>query len=592
MRVCIFSLDDSYPTIDEEKIYLLNHIKECVDYLMIICNVSFQEYELKKLTSITAEVYENISGFDANRWKHGIEILNADRRFAEIEELVLINDSFFGPLYPLQDVFCTMEKRAVDFWGLTVHGKMPRKTTFRQREKCWDRFLQTYFLCFNKNVLQDSCFLKFWEKVPIFNNFDEYEEKFEFVLTKYFAKKFKWEPYADTSMWEAKEADKFMSFILFQPCELIRQKKLPVLSKFAVTIDKKAMLNFHLGEQISQALNYIDLNTDYDIKFIYAYLIRRVNLYDLKQSLNLNFVLPDNNHSAEEDFWLKKRRVAVFAHLYYEELFDYCLSYLVPLSKMVDIYITTGDEKSKVVLQTKLAGNNHTKKIEVSTYQGREWAAFLLIDRKYMKDYDYCCLIHDKKSSQMFYPTVGKSFCDNLWENSLKSLEYVNSIIDVFEKKEFVGLMTPPDVYHGTYFHTAINFWTICFEGTKQLLEKLNIYVPLDPEKPPVAVGSAFWCRSKAVEKLIEMDIKEEDFPQEPLPVDGSFNHCLERAVPYMVQDSGYYTCNIMTQEYASMNLTNYQEMWRQIMKLLKENSKLNFATFQSCVESLEKHSS
>lgn len=589
MRICIFSLDDSYPIIDEEKIYLLNHIKECTDFLMIVCNVSYQEYELKKLMDITPEIYTNINGYDANRWKYGIKKLYSDERLAKTDELVLANDSFFGPFFSLSDVFENMSQRNVDFWGMTVHGRIPRNTTFLQRQPYWDRFLQTYFLCFHQNVVSDSSFWKFWDDLPDFHDFNEYEEKFEFILTSYFGKKFTWEPYADTSLWEATDPDKFMSLILFQPFELILQKKLPVLSKFAVTIDKKTMLNFHLGEQISKALNYIDKNTSYDVNLIYTYLIKRFNLYDLKQALNLNLVLPDSQKKSNGKFIFERKKIAIFAHLYYEELFDYCLSYLLPLSKVIDIYITTGDEKSRIILQKKLTGNNHIKKIKVSTYQGREWAAFLLIDRKYMKSYDYCCLIHDKKSSQMFYPTVGKSFCDNLWENSLKNLEYVSNIIETFEKREFVGLMTPPEVYHGTYFHTAIDFWTICFEKTKQLLESMNIFVPMAEEKPPVAVGSAFWCRTRAIKKLIEMDIKEEDFPSEPLAVDGTFNHCLERAVPYIVQDAGYYTCNIMTPEYASINLTNYQDMWRKIMRPLRENKSLEFATFQGCVNELEK---
>ena len=351
---------------------------------------------------------------------------------------------------------------------------------------------------------------------------------------------------------------------------------------------KETILQSQLGEQIPDTLAYIDQNTNYNVKMIYDFLICRYNLYDLKKCLNLSMVLPDTCRM-EMDGGVEpgiNRKIAIFAHLFYEELFDYCLSYLMPLSSFCDIYITTGTQKSKEILESRISYNGHVKDIAVSSYTGREWAAFLLIDKKYMAEYDYFCLIHDKKSSQMFYPAIGKSFCDNLWENSLKSVEYVKNIICMFEKNEQIGLFVPPEVYHGTYFHTAIDFWTICFEGTKKFLEDNAIYVPLEGKNPPVAVGSVYWCRCKALEDLLRLDIAEADFPGEPMPVDGSFNHFLERAIPYMAQHAGYYTYTAMTSKYAGIHMENYQEIVRLILKNLNKKH-MNLTTFENTVKSI-----
>lgn len=586
MRIGIYSLDDAFPFIDEEKIYFLEHLKKCVDRVMIVCSASYEEGELGKLEALTDELYLNIGGCAANRWKYGIELLLEDGSLRNGPELVLVNDSFFGPLYPLRHVFTDMDNRGLDFWGMTAEGKRLDTITGRQEERKRIRFLQPYFLCFYGNVTADPSFLPFWRNLPLFYDSAEYEKRFSIALTQYFGEKFKWDVYADTAMWEAQEGESCVPYSIVWPFELIRQKKLPVLSKAAVVIDREILLNYQLGEQISFALRYIDEYTEYDSNLIYSYLIKRYHLYDLKKALNLNYVITDQGEGDEAVF--KRNRVAVFAHLYYEELFDYCLSYLLPLSSYADIYITTGSERSKGMIEARLPETSGIKKIGVSKYRGREWAAFLLLDRQYMEKYDYCCLIHDKKSAQMFYPTVGKSFCDNLWENCLKNPKYVGGILETFEQKEWVGLMVPPEVYHGTYFYTAIDFWTICFHGTKNLLEKLGAEVPLDEEKPPVAVGSAFWCRCNAIKKLIQMDIKEEDFPEEPMPVDGSFNHCLERAVPYLAQQEGYYTCSIMTPEYAGIHLANYGEIVHRIMGCLKEENKWNLSTFQSSLDSLQ----
>lgn len=589
-RFCVFSIDDSFRFIDEEKIYLLNALKNISDHIMIISCTSYEDSEMKKLAAITDDIHTNIAGYDANRWKYGIGIMTEQNSIKEIDELLLVNDSCFGPFSPLEEVFAYMKQKKVDFWGMTVHGKIPRKTTLFQRKCSWNRFLQTYFLCFNKRVLDSDLFRNFWDQIPLLNNFKEYEEKFEFKLTEYFGKKFSWMAYADTLDWESDDAQKFMSFILFQPLEMIREKGFPFLSKYAVMLDKATVLQIQLGEQITDTLSYIANHTNYDTEMIYKFLIRRNNLYDLKKCLNLSMILPDTCEleSGAVEKVVQNRKIAIFAHLFYEDLFDYCLSYLIPLSDFCDIYITTGSEISKKILETKIGKNEHIKEIRVCSYRGREWAAFLLIDKEYISLYEYCCIIHDKKSSQMFYATVGKSFCDDLWENSLKSVQYVKNMIYMFEKNRHIGLLVPPEVYHGTYFHTAIDFWTVCFDGTKKFLEENDIYVPLDRQKPPVSVGSVYWCRREALEDLLRLHITEEDFPPEPMPVDGSFNHFLERALPYMAQNRGYYTCIAMTPKYAGIHIENYQEIVRVILKHLKEK-KLDLTTFGSAVNSIVK---
>ena len=37
--------------------------------------------------------------------------------------------------------------------------------------------------------------------------------------------------------------------------------------------------------------------------------------------------------------------------------------------------------------------------------------------------------------------------------------------------------------------------------------------------------GSMFWARSEAIKPLIELNLNWNDFPEEPLPIDGTLPH-------------------------------------------------------------------
>jgi lipopolysaccharide biosynthesis protein len=53
-------------------------------------------------------------------------------------------------------------------------------------------------------------------------------------------------------------------------------------------------------------------------------------------------------------------------------------------------------------------------------------------------------------------------------------------------------------------------------------------------------VGTMFWARSAALESLFSLGLDWDDYPPEPLPIDGSMLHALERLLPSIVEHAGY----------------------------------------------------
>ena len=66
-----------------------------------------------------------------------------------LRQLVLANDSVFGPLRDLRPIFDHMEARGLDLWGLTESLEIARH-------------LQSYFLVFERGALASPYFDEFW----------------------------------------------------------------------------------------------------------------------------------------------------------------------------------------------------------------------------------------------------------------------------------------------------------------------------------------------------------------------------------------------------------------------------------------------
>lgn len=348
--------------------------------------------------------------------------------------------------------------------------------------------------------------------------------------------------------------------------EGLRTGNFVFLPKEAFIHPKRFVLKHNSGADVRKSLDYVRENTKYDIALVYDYLIRHYDVNDIKDNLNLHYILPEKYRPGE----LCHKKVAVISHMYYEDLFAYGLSYLKNIPSHADLYLTTDSQEKKEQLNTLFAPVfGQRLHILVVEKRGRELSALLISCREIPAKYDYLCFIHDKKSSQLGLATVGASFRDLLWENMLYNENYIEHILETFENNPWLGMLLPPNVSHGTYFGTSADYWTICYDKVAQLTQRLKLSAQLDRSKPPMAIGSVFWCRTDAVAPLFEEHWKYEDFPQEPLPDDGSFSHALERLFPYVAQSQGYVSGIVMTTEHAQTEITNYRYMMAGTIKSL-----------------------
>ena len=143
------------------------------------------------------------------------------------------------------------------------------------------------------------------------------------------------------------------------------------------------------------------------------------------------------------------------------------------------------------------------------------------------------------------------------FENTLASKEYLINVISTFEENKRLGLLFPPPVIHGPYSNLLSNLWTGNFYNTVALAEKINVNVPIINDIDPIfPAGGMFWFKTKALKKIIDHEWKYEEFPDEPMPEDGSLGHAFERVYCFAAQDAGFYSAWVLTDNFVTNDIT------------------------------------
>lgn len=349
---------------------------------------------------------------------------------------------------------------------------------------------------------------------------------------------------------------------MLYPLELVKNRRCPIFKRKTFFNLYEEFLDVSCGQSAIEFFEFLKNETDFNLDLIWENLLRTANMADMKERMQLNYVLPGEYKKKEEI----NARVALFMHIYNMDMVQYCKRYANNMPEDADILVTTDTEEKEDIIKNafKSLGENRIKIIRIEN-RGRDVSALLVGLKSYYEKYDYICFAHDKKSEYDKPYMIGESFAYHCFENVLGSKDYVSNIITLFDENPRLGLAVPPTPCHGSYYYLIGTEWRNNYTNVKKLVEQWGWKVPISENKAPVApYGSIFWFRSKALEPLFDISLNYDDFDSEPYQGnDGGFPHAIERLHPFAAQQAGYYSAWVMSDKYSKLEITNLHKMLR-----------------------------
>lgn len=559
-RLGIFCTGDSEGIIDDYIIYLLQEMNKELRHLSVVCNGKLSPEGRRRLETCTADIIVcPKTEFDAEIWAEAV--LRKSAALAAYDELVLFNDSFYGPLYPFAEIFDTMSRKPeIDFWSITVHGEA-KDETGKNPYGCAPEHLQLYFLVIRSRMLHSPEFLAHWQSLMASENLQEELELHDSCFTKkFFDMGFQYAAYCDTREWE-KIYDRNIDHCMMSTEILLKNYKCPILKKKVFQVLRDHYLQENYGNEPRKSLDFIKHRTGYNVELIWQNLLRNQNIAVTKANLGLDYILPDEALSSNVQTVFKE--TVIIAHLYYEDLMVECVDYLCNAPPEISLVATVSSEKKKLYVEALFKARERECEVRLVSNRGRDLSALLVGCADLFGKFKYLCFVHDKKSIRpQESVAVGREFFHLLWDNTLSSEGFIKNVLTTFEAEPNLGLLVPPHPYNGGYkillFMTK--YWSgVCFDKTVELAKRLGIPTDfISKEFVPLSIGSVFWCRTAAMKKIVDANWRLEDFEAEPMPDDGTVSHALERILPFAAQTEGFYTGQLITTGFARDEIENF----------------------------------
>ena len=538
-RQAIYFFYDSQGRVDGYVSHALSTLRPFVDHLLVVCNGLLDEAGRERLEACcdTLLLREN-SGFDVWAYKEALEFLGQEA-LACCDELLLLNHTFFAPIFPWAELFDNMAERTCDFWGISAH----REITDATGRIAMPFHIQSHFMAVRRRMLASEAFWRYWQAMPRIKSYEESIHVHELSFTGHFIRQgFVHAVYLDPAEFASDNP-------VFLEIERTLQRRCPILKRRPffhdpLYLEKEAV-------DLQTVLRCLGEQSGYDHKLIWESIIRAAPLRTLYTNAQLLSVLdegqqPDGTAGTPQ-------RIAVVMHVYYLDLLEELMAHVLHIPGPFDLIITTDTAEKQESIEAALADfSRGSLEVRCVGNTGRDVGALLLGCRDVVLQggYDLICRLHTKKTVQDG-PSRGALFRRHLLENLLASPAYVQRLLQFFAQEPWLGMAIPVTVHIGQ--HTMGHGWFTNKGRVIELARLLGIDVPLDDNTPLAAYGSMYWFRPAALRRLFARDWHMHDF-DEPHYEDGDLPHALERLLTYCAQQEGYMTRCVMSNKQMAMN--------------------------------------
>lgn len=529
-RIAIFFFYDKHGIVDDYVPYLLGNLRDHVEKIVFVSNGKLTEESEAKARSVSDDFFirENI-GFDVWAYKEAIERVGYEA-LQDYDELILLNHTCYGPIFPFAELFSEMESRSDDFWGVSIHKALTPNpfTGFGTLPE----HIQSHFIAVRRRLVASPDFKKYWDSMPPINSYDDSVRNHESKFTRYFIKLgYKCSAYIDPNEFKS-------PYPVFIEVTKSIDVRCPLLKRKLFFYDSSFHQN--AGIDLPAALDKIQAESDYDQSLIWQNIVREAKPRALVANAGLLRVMGDHAEQIREPTNL---RVALCLHIERPEIISRLSTLVSRFPAETNVIITTGQ-------------NRVMEQIEASPYYKEERDRFHL--RKTRADstngvgslftgcrdiflgdrFDLVCRLQD--TDVKFDLGLPDAFRGYVEGNLANSAGYVRNVIGMFTEQPWVGLAFPPAMRVGTVS------WPNYRWDVENLLATMEIKSPVD-EITLAPQMSMFWFRPAALRKLFAMSWSWEEF-------EDSSGEIVAQSLVYVAADARYTVMQIMCDRLVPLN--------------------------------------
>lgn len=224
--------------------------------------------------------------------------------------------------------------------------------------------------------------------------------------------------------------------------------------------------------------------------------------------------------------------VALHIHAYYQDQLPGIFDRLSRNQSSPDIFISYSGEWT---LGNLIGDYLDARKCRVTLREvpnrGRDLGPMLTTFANDILDYDLIGHIHTKKTKSLGDDSMAEYWSAFLYENLIGGrYNMMDAIIESFDIDCNLGIVFPDDP-------------NICDWGqNKKIAEELLADLECQPAPDHIffPVGSMFWGRVEALRAIFKRGFLYNDYPDEPIPDDGTLLHAIERVLALIAESRGF----------------------------------------------------
>ncbi len=520
-RCGIFLFFDKDGKADEYVIQMLEDLNKSIDRMLIVVNGYLDSDSYSRLQKCSDDIISRANvGFDVGGYREGLFYLGWNE-LSKYDEVVLFNYTFFGPIYPFEEMFESMKKKDVSFWGITNHMYI-ENDPFKVFEFGYlPEHIQSHFLVLRNDLVTSYHYKDFIYNMINPNSYLASIVGYEAIFTKHFADLgYKWDVYVDVSKYKDYSYNPHMFYIT----ELLEEARCPIIKRRSFFTDYQDFLLNSCGETSVKMYAWMKKNRPKQLELIWDNLLRLEKMEGIHKALGLNYI----HESFDTDYCGDKKTVISIIVEDSKGLIFY-RDFLKALPDNIDILIYGTDkdiEKVSSIIKrssiTKIALNEADYVVALRDIQDKN------IKNKW--DYIGIAYIRNLEIEEPYSNYVSSEYSN--WNNLFLNKNVIGNVINTFKENNRLGMLIPPIPDYGIHFEKEYSF---------------------------SPVGGSFWICGDILNSInIDANENEKDF--------------IEKIVK-RVQEAGKYTGISYSDSYYSTAYTNENYM-------LRENNKAVFKRY------------